>query len=513
MHLFHRCQRRPQAKDTPTLIVHTSSTASPYRITGFASNAPLPPLPTMTSSQIGPRSNLIEDAAEKYNFFDFTVKEGVSPSGQFQPIIMGVDASIWMYQAERALNYGNTQAGPNPELRILYNRLASLLELPLRIVFVFDGPMRPDVKRGTRVLTHGHPLTAQFQELISHFGYHSHTAPGEADAELGRLASESLIDIVQTTDSDIFLFGAPRVIYTPKKKYNGNNVTLYTTEKMFITPDVSLTRGGILLIALLSGGDYDKGLLGCGIATAHAIAQGNLGDLLLDKALESPTPDSCLFGTIATAIAKTPSFPDIGVIFAYVHPITSWTNYSLPPYYTWGPARPNLTAIARFCQRQFAWNAATLANKFSKGLFFGIALQSFLKPYNLHALVEAHINAGRGLNDDFHCLDDDFPRSAVLEVLNTKSVNNQSLKQVQMSTNALSLRVKAGITDGSGFSPPTLMVKWIPAPIIDFAFPDLVSRQSPGSAKHKTTAPRSKRPHSKPHTRAPVAGPSRISGV
>jgi 5'-3' exonuclease len=37
-------------------------------------------------------------------------------------------------------------------------------------------------------------------------------APGEADAELGRLASEGLIDIVQTTDSDVFLFGAPTVI-------------------------------------------------------------------------------------------------------------------------------------------------------------------------------------------------------------------------------------------------------------------------------------------------------------
>ncbi|KAJ6482431.1 PIN domain-like protein [Mycena sanguinolenta] len=478
----------------------------------------------------------IEDAAEQHNLLDFTVKEAQLPNGQFQPIIIGIDASIWMYQAERALNYGNTQAGPNAQLRILYYRLVHLLQLPVRIVFAFDGPERAEFKRGTRVLTHGHPLTAPFQELIAHFGYHSHTAPGEADAELGRLAFENLIDIVQTTDSDIFLFGAPRVIYTPKQKIDGKNVTVYTAENIFITPKVSLTRGGILLIALLSGGDYDKGIPGCGIAIAHAIAQGNLGDMLLDKALESPTPTAAFleflvtwreaislefstnasgllgrrYKAIATAIAETPSFPDIEVIFAYVHPITSWTHYSLPPYYAWGPAKPNLTAIARFCQHRFAWDAVTLANKFSKSLFFGIANQSFLKPYNLHTLVEAHINAGRGLDDDFHCSDDDFPRSAMLQVLKTKSVNNQTLKQVEMSTNALSLRVKAGISDSSAFSPPALMVRWIPAPIIDFAFPDLVLRTS---VKRKATTSRSKvsrRSRSNPHTGAPTAGPSQI---
>lgn len=97
----------------------------------------------------------------------------------------------------------------------------------------------------------------------------------EADAELGRLASEGLIDIVQTTDSDVILFGAPRVIYVcvikcsdgihflicvirPQKKTDGNSVKIYSLENIFITPSVSLTQGGLLLVALLSGGDYDK---------------------------------------------------------------------------------------------------------------------------------------------------------------------------------------------------------------------------------------------------------------
>lgn len=100
-------------------------------------------------------------------------------------------------------------------------------------------------------------------------------APAEADAELGRLASEGIIDVVQTTDSDILLFGAPTVflmyvnflfflqidssnVTSPKKKDDHHNVTVYTAENIFVTPTVSLTRGGLLLIALLSGGDYDE---------------------------------------------------------------------------------------------------------------------------------------------------------------------------------------------------------------------------------------------------------------
>ncbi|KAJ6622805.1 PIN domain-like protein, partial [Mycena sp. CBHHK59/15] len=366
----------------------------------------------------------LKDAAEQHNFLQFAVEEGFKNSdGKCQPMIMGVDASIWMYQVERAIKHGNAQPGPNRHLRILFYRLATLLELPIRVVFVFDGPARPQFKCGTRVLTHGHWLTAQFRELIHDFGYHSYMAPAEADGELGRLGSEGLVNVVETTDSDIVLFGAPTVIYvyvncryrihllifctSPRKKKDGKNVTMYTAEKLFITPSVSLTRGGLLLIALLSGGDYHKqGIPGCGIITSHAIARGNLGDMLLHEALQSPTPTAVFlefltswkealcseFSTdphghlgrkhkaIAATIAETPSFPDLDVIFAYVHPITSWSeNYLLPDYHSWGLAQPNLTRIARSCQVQFGWGAAAITTKFSKVLYSGIAIQSLLK--------------------------------------------------------------------------------------------------------------------------------------
>ncbi|KAJ6601714.1 PIN domain-like protein, partial [Mycena vulgaris] len=279
------------------------------------------------------------------------------------------------------------KAGPNPQLRVLYYRLVGLLTLPLRVVFVFDGPDRPEFKRDIRVLTHSHWLTQQFCELVRQFGYHCREAPAEADAELGCLTSEGYIDIAQTTDSDIFLFGAPTVVkmyvtYRPQKKTDSKNVTIYSSEDLFIMPSIGLTRGGILLIELLAGGDYHTVCIpGCGIKMAHAIARGNLGDILLQKALENPTPtptfleflgawkialcDEFLthphghlgrkYKAISATISETPSFSSIDVIFTYVHPITSWSKTHLPPdYHSWGLAQPNLTGIARFCQLQFA---------------------------------------------------------------------------------------------------------------------------------------------------------------
>jgi Holliday junction resolvase YEN1 len=211
-------------------------------------------------------------------------------------------------------------------------------------------------------------------------------------------------------------------MYSPQKKADGNNVTVYSSEKLFINPSISLTRGGILLIALLAGGDYHKvlrfsemflslltrkqGIPGCGVKTAHAIARGNLGDLLLQKALENPTPTAAFlefltvwktelcvvlstnphghlgrrYQALSAVIAETPSFPDIDVIFAYVHPITSWSeNHSPPDNHRWGLAQPNLAGIARFCQHQFGWDAPAIAAKFSKSLYPGIAIQSLLK--------------------------------------------------------------------------------------------------------------------------------------
>ncbi|KAJ7795364.1 PIN domain-like protein [Mycena olivaceomarginata] len=408
---------------------------------------------------------ILADAAETRNLLQYTVQESFKNSGtECRPIIMGIDA-----------------------------RTAALLALPIRAVFVFDGPHRPEFKRGTRVLTHGHWLTSAFRELIREFGYHSHTAPAEADAELGRLASEGIIDVVQTTDSDILLFGAPTVFLMYKDDHH--NVTVYTAENIFVTPTVSLTRGGLLLIALLSGGDYDEGLSGCGIVTAHAVARGNPEKRYTDHpgpsifefrrhalALEfSTNPHGLLsrkHGAIAATIAGTPSFPNIDVIFAYVQSdhVVVHTD-TRPDYHSWGSlASPNVSGIAKLCQGQLGWDATTISASFGNNLYLGIAMQSFLKETN-------------------------FPRSSVLRIVKEKTLHNLLVYGVEISTGALSLQVKSGLKDASAFPTPTLRVLWIPARIVNYRTSRSAIQVKDCGEVLKTEVQNPRKPYGRPETR------------
>ncbi|KAJ7892126.1 hypothetical protein B0H14DRAFT_3691496 [Mycena olivaceomarginata] len=360
--------------------------------------------------------------------------------------------SIWMYQADRALTYGNTIQGPNPQLRILFYRIAYLLTFPIRVVFVFDGPARPEIKRGTNVLARGHPLTSPFQKLIEVFGYHWHTAPGEAEAELGQLSDLSIIDLVITTDIDALIFGARTLMIlcmilsefidvshpssgSPNKRKDKNQITLYTTENIFSTPGVSLTRGGLLLLALLAGGDYHTALEHPDDTPEFLLFLTTWKTAL---ALEFATDLHGYLGSrrklIAATINHTTSFPDLAVLRAYTHPITSWSpNYSPPAYQSWDLAQPDLGRMASFCQLQFGWNAGQVSSKFIKLVYSGIVLQSLLKPYDLHALLEAHVNSG-------FSSDGVFPRSSVLCVLEAKALSGSSLTQyrVEISTDLVS---------------------------------------------------------------------------
>ncbi|KAL4067454.1 PIN domain-like protein [Scleroderma yunnanense] len=75
--------------------------------------------------------------------------------------------------------------------------------------FIFDGPQRPKLKHGKHVKNAPHFLTQHFQELLSAFGFTWHKALGEAEAELAKLNTVSIIDAIFSDDSDILLFGAP----------------------------------------------------------------------------------------------------------------------------------------------------------------------------------------------------------------------------------------------------------------------------------------------------------------
>lgn len=120
--------------------------------------------------------------------------------------IIGVDLSAWLFHARLSVE------GSNPILRLIFFRLARLLSLPINAVFVFDGPLRPRVKRGRTVGAKKHPLTGPLMEMIATFGAIGWEAPGEAEAELARMNQEGLIDAVLSDDVDSLVFGAQTVM-------------------------------------------------------------------------------------------------------------------------------------------------------------------------------------------------------------------------------------------------------------------------------------------------------------
>ncbi|CCO36229.1 Flap endonuclease GEN homolog 1 [Rhizoctonia solani AG-1 IB] len=218
--------------------------------------------------------------------------EGLPP-GTSHPraLRIGIDASIWFFHAA----YG--REGENPELRTLFFRLARLASYTFCPLFVFDGPQRPRHKRGKTINTRMNSLAPGMKNMIAAFGFEWRTAPGEAEAELAYLNSTGVIDAILSDDVDNFLFGARVVIRNPSGTLTGNrgypalnrdgkddgvHVMVYRMDDIESDPACKLTRGGMILIGLLSGGDYDLGAKRCGPKTALALAQRGLGDELLD---------------------------------------------------------------------------------------------------------------------------------------------------------------------------------------------------------------------------------------
>ncbi|KAN0127776.1 hypothetical protein V8E53_014389 [Lactarius tabidus] len=302
---------------------------------------------------------------------------------------IGVDASIWFFHAAHG------REGENPELCTLFFRCAKLVSAPFLPLFIFDGPKRPKVKRGKRISGEKHWLVDSMKGVIQAFGFEWRMAPGEAEAELAHLNAIGIIDAVLSDDVDNFLFGAKMVIRNASSalsgnskhamrntdgRVDGNHSMVYTSSEILAHPSVQLTRGGLILIGLLSGGDYHQaGLPRCGPGIAHGLAKCGFRDELVKAAhslsrdelpdfLATWREDLCAelrtnahghLGSKKPSLAKAvpDSFPDINVLLSYTNPITSATDSSARHTHT--PPRwerePDLGKLAHLCELHFEW--------------------------------------------------------------------------------------------------------------------------------------------------------------
>ncbi|KIY65929.1 hypothetical protein CYLTODRAFT_423912, partial [Cylindrobasidium torrendii FP15055 ss-10] len=309
---------------------------------------------------------------------------------------LGIDASIWFFHAE----YG--KEGENPELRTLFFRCGQFLNSSILPLFIFDGPKRPEFKRGKKINRSANKLTTGMKKIIEAYGFQHHTAPGEAEAELAYLNEIGVIDGVLTDDVDTYLFGAHTIVRNPSSTHSKAKNTF---KKSFVRvyTDVEYSRADLILVGLCSGGDYHAaGLESCGIKTSLGLAKAGFGEELFEAARsmsgskltaflddwrarvvkELATNASGHIGQKKVSLSKKvpKSFPNVDVLMSYVFPITSFSE-GRPDFYdpimrSWTVKEPSLPDLANTCEFYFEWGFKESIVKRARTLFWpGIAFR------------------------------------------------------------------------------------------------------------------------------------------
>ncbi|KAI4643069.1 hypothetical protein J4E93_007138 [Alternaria ventricosa] len=253
-----------------------------------------------------------------------------------RPLRIAIDTSIWLFQIQAS------KGGTNPALRTFYYRLLRLISLAIHPVFVFDGPNKPPFKRNKRT----GPNVASIPEflakqLLKQFGYPIHLAPGEAEAECALLQREGIVDAVLSEDVDTLMFGSGITIrnWSPEKTgKTPTHVNVYDAVETKNGPS-GLDREGMILVALMSGGDYvPEGIPGCGPKTACEAAKAGFGADLCKipkndaRAMsqwrdrlqhELKTNESKHFKRKHGALRIPDDFPRLDILGYYTHPAIS----------------------------------------------------------------------------------------------------------------------------------------------------------------------------------------------
>lgn len=256
-----------------------------------------------------------------------------------------MDISIWLFQVQAG------RGGTNPELRTLFYRLLKVLALPVHPLFVYDGREKPPFKRGKAVSGRsygGAPIIRLSKTLIDLFKFPRHDAPGEAEAECARLQRAGVVDAVMSNDVDALMFGSTLAVMNFSKESGSGtsaatHVTRYQMQDQTSPSKVGLDRAGMILFAMLSGGDYlPSGVPKCGSKLAAEIAKAGFGQDLLEALESDPSEldmklsewrerlqyeldenESGYFQTKHKAVRIPETFPDQTILSYYAKPVVS----------------------------------------------------------------------------------------------------------------------------------------------------------------------------------------------
>ncbi|KAL8894781.1 MAG: hypothetical protein Q9207_008411 [Kuettlingeria erythrocarpa] len=315
-----------------------------------------------------------------------------------RPMRIAIDASIWHFQTQSG------QGGSNPALRTLYYRLIRLLSLSIRPFFIFDGPNKPPFKRNVKTGNLGAQLPNFItKQLLDQFGFPHHTAPGEAEAECTLLQKEGIVDAVLSEDVDTMMFGCTVHLRNwSSENVRGSksptHVNLYRAEATKQGKS-GLDSDGMILIALMSGGDYiPAGVPGCGIKIACEAARAQFGrDLCRLQRhdtvglnqwrerlqYELHVNESGFFRTRHKALAIPDNFPDKKVLGYYTNPCVSNAQQlsRLRTGIKWD-GDIDVLALRHFVAEAFEWQNLAGAKKFVRTLAPAMLVDQLRRRYS-----------------------------------------------------------------------------------------------------------------------------------
>ena len=299
-----------------------------------------------------------------------------------------------------------TLGGTNPAIRTLFYRLARLLSTPIEPVFVFDGPDKPLIKRNKRSGRGDGVATSSAKRLIRLFGFSYYDAPGEAEAECALLQQRGIVDTVLSEDVDTIMFGCTRTLrnWTPEGKGTSpTHVSLYDVREMGCS-SAGLDREGLVLVALLNGGDYDtEGVPGCGVKVACEAAKAGYGKSLCrlkasdgqgiqswraGLVRELQTNDSGFFRTKHKALAVPEEFPNMTVLRYYTHPVVSSDARLESLQERLVPRQLDVVGLREFTRETFGWDYRVGAIKFVRVLAQALLTKKLLEEREPDVLVK-----------------------------------------------------------------------------------------------------------------------------
>lgn len=429
-----------------------------------------------------------------------------------RPLRIAIDAAIWNFQNQAG------QGGRNPELRTLFYRLLKLLALPIHPVFVYDGKNKPLTKRGKTVSSYGTCIPNEMsKKLVQLFRYPHHTAPGEAEAECAFLQKHGIVDAVMSQDVDAIMFGSGMTLRNWSKEAtrgNKNATHVDVLRSSEVREKSGLNPEGLILVALLSGGDYDSdGVAGFGATLACEIAKAGFGEELLelvakdDEAglqewrerlqVELETNESGYFKVKRKTLRVPTDFPDRTILGYYTNPAVSPMS-ELPLLQSrWKTAWEESidpAALRQYVAEKFDWSYDTGAKKLTRCL-----APSLLAHKLLRGLADTTITSVDQITERrSHFLNDGMPElrvKVVPEEIVGININAEEKNPGWAADEAFNdeeeapVEVEASADGDDPFAPPTASQRlrkspiwdpavaekmWIPETIVQLGIPALV---------------------------------------